>query len=167
MFNVTQCDGLKIWPTIVETAGNGIAKPEDIVAHMPQPPIIKHGMTHALYSPREDCVGVPARERFEREDYYYSTLFHELVHATGHEQRLKRSTLMEVAGFGSNPYSKEGLIAEMGAAFLCGQGEIAERTIDNSAAYLIPPLPPQAMPVAMNAAWPSGKPGARSPNPID
>src|ERR1035438_7969894 len=89
------------------------------------------------------------------------------VHATGHEQRLKRSTLMEVAGFGSNPYCKEGLIAEMGAAFLRGQAEIAERTIDNSAAYLIPPLPPQAMPVAMNAAWPSGKPGARSPNPID
>jgi antirestriction protein ArdC len=43
---------------------------------------------------------------------------------------------MESAGFGSNPYCKEELIAEMGAAFLCGQAEIAERTIDNSAAYL-------------------------------
>jgi antirestriction protein ArdC len=49
---------------------------------------------------------------------------------------LKRSTLTESAGYGSNPYCKEELIAEMGAAFLCGQAEIGERTIDNSAAYL-------------------------------
>jgi antirestriction protein ArdC len=136
VFNVAQCDGLKFTPAPVETTGNGVSKPEEIVAHMPQPPLMKHGMTHAFYSPREDCVGVPARERFEREDYYYSTLFHELVHATGHEKRLKRSTLTESAGFGSNPYCKEELIAEMGATFLCGQVEIVERTIDNSAAYL-------------------------------
>jgi antirestriction protein ArdC len=136
VFNMAQCDGLKNCTAPVETPENGICQPEDIVTQMPQPPLVKHGMTHAFYSPREDCVGLPARERFEREDYYYSTLFHELVHATGHETRLKRSTLTESAGFGSNPYCKEELIAEMGAAFLCGQAEIAERTIDNSAAYL-------------------------------
>src|SRR5208337_2408241 len=67
---------------------------------------------------------------------YFSTIYHECVHSTGHEKRLKRSTLTESAGYGSNPYCKEELIAEMGAAFLCGQAEIAERTIDNSAAYL-------------------------------
>ena len=82
------------------------------------------------------CVGLPPRERFERAEGYYATVFHELVHSTGHEKRLKRSTLTESAGFGSNPYCKEELIAEMGAAFLCGQAEIGERTIDNSAAYL-------------------------------
>ena len=43
---------------------------------------------------------------------------------------------MERNGFGSNPYCKEELIAELGAAFLCGHAEIVERTIDNSAAYL-------------------------------
>jgi antirestriction protein ArdC len=42
----------------------------------------------------------------------------------------------EHAGFGSDPYCREELIAEIGAAFLCGQAEIAERTIDNSAAYV-------------------------------
>jgi antirestriction protein ArdC len=136
VFNVTQCDGLKIASAPLETPANGISKPEDIVANMPQPPLVKHGMTHAYYSPREDCVGLPARERFERTEDYYSTVFHELVHSTGHEKRLKRSTLTESAGFGSNPYCKEELIAEMGAAFLCGQAEIGERTIDNSAAYL-------------------------------
>ena len=134
VFNVSQCDGLKISAEPVQE--NVIAKPEDIVAGMPQPPILKHGMTHAYYSPREDCVGLPPRERLERTEDYYSTVFHELVHSTGHEKRLKRSTLTESAGFGSNPYCKEELIAEMGAAFLCGLAEIGERTIDNSAAYL-------------------------------
>jgi antirestriction protein ArdC len=64
------------------------------------------------------------------------TLFHELVHATGHESRLNRASLTEKSGFGSNPYCKEELVAEIGAAFLCGQAEIVERTIDNSAAYV-------------------------------
>jgi antirestriction protein ArdC len=136
VFNVAQCDGLKIGTEPVETPINGIIKPEEIVAHMPQRPVIKHGMTRAFYAPREDYVGLPVRERFERAEGYYATLFHELVHATGHETRLNRATLTEKAGFGSNPYCKEELIAEMGAAFLCGQAEIAERTIDNSAAYL-------------------------------
>lgn len=136
VFNLAQCDGLKNCTAPVETPVNGICQPEEIVAHMPQRPEIKHGMSRAFYSPREDCVGLPVRERFERAEGYYATLFHELVHATGHESRLNRVTLTEKAGFGSNPYCKEELIAEMGAAFLCGQAEIAERTIDNSAAYL-------------------------------
>lgn len=136
VFNVSQCDGLKSIPVPAEPNGNGISTPEKIVAGMPQPPTVRHGMTHAYYSPREDCVGLPARPRFDTEDSYYATLFHELVHATGHETQLKRSTQSESSGFGSNPYCKEELIAELGAAFLCGEAEIAERTIENSAAYI-------------------------------
>ena len=136
VFNVSQCDGLNIAAATLEPAGNGSSKPEEIVANMPQPPSVKHGLACAYYSPREDCVGLPNRERFDTEDGYYTTFFHELVHSTGHEKRLKRSTLTEANGFGSNPYCKEELIAEMGAAFLCGQAEIAERTITNSAAYI-------------------------------
>jgi len=67
---------------------------------------------------------------------YYAALFHELVHAAGHETRLNRTTLTEKAGFGSDHYCKEKLIAEMGGAFLCGQAEIVEHTITNSVAYL-------------------------------
>ena len=136
VFNVAQCDGLKTSTELVAQAADGIVMPDEIVAHMPQRPVIKHGMTRAFYSPREDCVGLPNRERFECAEGYYATLFHELVHATGHESRLNRATLTEKAGFGSNPYSKEELIAEMGAAFLCGQSEIVGRIIDNSAAYI-------------------------------
>ncbi len=110
--------------------------PAEIVAKMPQAPVIKHGMAMASYSPSKDVVNMPDHARFDAEDNYHATLFHELIHATGHETRLKRAGIMERNGFGSNPYSKEELIAEMGAAFLCGHAEIVERTIDNSAAYL-------------------------------
>ena len=48
---------------------------------------------------------------------------------------MNRQTITESAGFGSDPYCKEELIAEMGAAFLCAHAEIAERTVENSAAY--------------------------------
>lgn len=72
---------------------------------------------------------------------FYSVLFHELTHhATGHGSRLNRKGISgasgELSAFGSAPYAKEELVAEMGAAFLCGQAGIVERTIDNSAAYI-------------------------------
>jgi antirestriction protein ArdC len=137
VFNVAQCDGLEEALAANEPEPVAITKPEEIVEKMPKRPKIKHGTTESFYSPREDCVSVPTQKQFDRKEEYYSTLFHELVHATGHESRLGRATLTEKAGFGSNPYCKEELIAEMGAAFLCGHAEIIERTIDNSAAYLL------------------------------
>lgn len=136
VFNVAQCDGLKSIPVPVETPLSAPTKPEEIVKFMPKRPEIKHGMTKAFYSPSADIVAMPDRFRFEQEAGYFATLFHELVHSTGHKSRLNRSTITEAAGFGSNPYCKEELIAEMGAAFLCGQAEIADRIIENSAAYI-------------------------------
>jgi antirestriction protein ArdC len=132
-FNVAQCDGLKSAPEEVPMVA---AKPAEIVAKMPEPPAIKHGMTQAFYSPIEDAVGMPERGRFDTEADYYAALFHELVHSTGHEKRLKRASIAERNGFGSDPYCKEELIAELGSAFLCGYADILDRTIDNSAAYL-------------------------------
>jgi antirestriction protein ArdC len=79
---------------------------------------------------------MPNQTSFDTEAGYHATLFHELIHSTGHASRLNRPTLTESAGFGSNPYCKEELIAEMGAAFLCGQAGIAESILENSAAYV-------------------------------
>lgn len=133
VFNVAQCEGLQEVPAEMPMPA---AKPAEIVARMPQPPVLKHGMAQAFYAPREDCVGMPERERFDSEAGYYATLFHELIHATGSEKRLNRASIAERNGFGSNPYCKEELIAELGSAFLCGYADIVDRTIDNSAAYL-------------------------------
>jgi antirestriction protein ArdC len=135
VFNIAQCDGLKS-PEPGQATGNEVIKSQEIVANMPQPPVVKHGMTHAFYSPSSDTVGMPEPKRFDTEDAYHATLFHELVHSTGHGLRLKRQSITERNGFGSDPYCKEELIAELGSAFLCGQAGIVERTIDNSAAYL-------------------------------
>jgi antirestriction protein ArdC len=135
VFNTAQCEGLKALPAADDLAVS-VTKPAEIMAHMPHPPALKHGMSRAYYSPAQDEVGLPHRERFETETGYYATLFHELVHSTGHKSRLHRATLVENTGFGSDPYSREEFIAELGSAFLCGYAEIVDRTIDNSAAYL-------------------------------
>ena len=135
VFNVAQCTGLKNIPKADETAFVS-TKPAEIVAGMPQPPTIKHGMKAAYYSPADDTVGMPDRNRFDTEESYFATLFHELTHGVGHKSRLNRATLSESNGYGSDPYGKEELIAEMGSAFLCGYAGIVDRTIDSSAAYL-------------------------------
>ncbi len=97
-----------------------------------KPDIGFNGYNKAFYNPARDFIGLPKKEAFFTPEEYYSTLFHELVHSTGHEKRLNR---LIPASFGSHEYSKEELVAEMGATFLssgCG----IERTFDNSVSYL-------------------------------
>ncbi len=79
---------------------------------------------------------MPAPGRFESAEAYYATLFHELCHASGHPRRLNRPSLQTPCPFGSAPYSEEELVAEMGAAFVCGVTGIDSVTLDNSAAYI-------------------------------
>jgi antirestriction protein ArdC len=77
---------------------------------------------------------MPDRKRFLDAPHYYSTLFHELVHSTGHTSRLNRTFGDH---FGDELYSKEELVAEMGAAFLCAIAGIAnEHTDRNTIAYI-------------------------------
>ena len=137
VFNTAQCEGLseQVIEDAKSSSGCGQTAAE-IVEGMPERPEIRHGFRSAFYSLHDDAVHMPDRERFNRIEAYYATLFHELVHATGHERRLNRKTLNEQAGFGSDPYCKEELVAEMGAAFLSASAGTADSTIENSAAYL-------------------------------
>ena len=79
---------------------------------------------------------MPEPGRFVALELYYSTLFHELTHATGHPNRLNRPTLVDMVAFGDTNYSKEELGTEMGAAFLRGAAGIENRTCDDSASYV-------------------------------
>lgn len=99
---------------------------------------IKHGGGRAFYAPSKDYIQLPAPEQFESDDEYYSTLYHELIHSTGHWERLHRfDEDVSDRRFGSENYSFEELVAEFGSAFMCARTDIDDvRVIENSAAYI-------------------------------
>lgn len=89
----------------------------------------------AYYRPSTDTVVVPMLSQFECAEEYYSTAFHEFIHSTGNAKRLNRLT--KCAAFGNEDYSKEELVAELGAAMLVNQcGIETEKSFRNSAGYL-------------------------------
>lgn len=92
----------------------------------------------AFYSPVKDYIQVPCKEQYNDIMEFYSTLFHEMIHSTGHKDRLKRlDCSVKFAGFGTEDYSKEELVAEIGSAFLMNHiGIETIKTFKNSAAYI-------------------------------
>ncbi|MCK5352656.1 DUF1738 domain-containing protein, partial [bacterium] len=123
VFNIEQCtlppeEIPQADPTTKEF--DPIPQAESVVEAMPNVPELTHQSQRAFYSPRLDVVNMPRPESFDTPENYYSTLFHELTHSTGHESRLNRKGITDPVRFGSNSYSKEELIAEMGSAFLSG-----------------------------------------------
>ena len=146
VFNADQVDGLRDFPELIEEE-NAKGEPVDvdpipacegIVEGFENRPVIEHGGGRACYSPALDVVSMPERQRFESAEHYYSVLFHELTHSTGHQSRLGRlKDGGALAAFGSTDYSKEELCAEMGSAFLAGMTGIdSDGLIENSAAYI-------------------------------
>lgn len=135
VFNLEQCDGLKA--PEVETVGNSddpIEACETIVMGYPLPkPAMDCGKPS--YAPFMDTIRMPARESFTGIQEFYSTLFHEMAHSTGHVDRLDRD-LMRVQRFGSEDYSFEELVAEFTASFLCAHAGISPAVLDNQAAYI-------------------------------
>jgi antirestriction protein ArdC len=137
VFNLCQTEG------IAEKLGLDKATPrvpsldqcEQIVSAMPNRPAFEQS-DRAWYRPSTDSVGMPARGLFNSAETFYSTLFHELTHSTGHASRIGREGIEQLNTFGSESYSKEELIAEMGAAMLCGVTGISPSTLSNSASYL-------------------------------
>ncbi len=140
VFNLDQTEGIDPAkaPSTEACALAEVPTAEEIVASFPDPPAIEHrAQPRAFYRPATDSVTMPPRAAFDRTEGYYSTLFHELTHATGHAKRLARPSFDKnhAAPFGSEPYAREELVAELGAAFLCGEAGIAP-DIPNSTAYI-------------------------------
>lgn len=91
----------------------------------------------AFYTPTSDYIEVPCKEQYEYIEEFYSTLFHEMVHSTGHSKRLNRLESGASARFGSATYSKEELTAEIGSAMILNRlGIETEKTFKNSTAYV-------------------------------
>ncbi len=141
VFNVEQCEGLaKLKPLqeLPKPTGRDfspIEAAEEILAGNPGAVNVYHGRDMAAYSPVLDCIYMPAVQDFESMEAYYCTRFHEEVHATGAAKRLNRPGIVDPVQFGTEKYSREELIAEMGSAFLSMIAGI-DTNLDQSAAYL-------------------------------
>lgn len=93
----------------------------------------------AYYSPSRDLIHLPLFEQFTDANEYYSTAFHESVHSTMKESRCNRAEDRKgkLVAFGSNEYSKEELVAEIGSANLMNiLGIESTKSFRNSAAYI-------------------------------
>lgn len=89
----------------------------------------------AFYRPSIDSITLPLMTQFRETAEYYGTVFHEMVHSTGHKSRLDR--LEKTAFFGSEAYSKEELVAEIGAAALVNHAGLETScSFRNNAAYV-------------------------------
>jgi antirestriction protein ArdC len=137
VFNLEQTEGITP-PAIAvnENPGPPLEKAAAIVENAKLCPI-RHTGFAALYSAKDDEIRVPKLGSFQSQEDYFHTLFHEMTHATGHRSRLSREGITKPGRFGSERYSKEELIAEIGAAFLSNEAGILDRVqFDSSVGYL-------------------------------
>lgn len=135
VFNTDQCEGLEV-PEKEKKDNTPIEQCEEIMDNFTDKPEIVGHLKCACYSPSEDKIKIPSIKSFDSPEDHYATLFHESVHSTGHEKRLSRIGVTNIDAFGTEKYSKEELIAELGSCFLCQRTGILPKVIDNSASYI-------------------------------
>ncbi|CAH1002527.1 DNA primase TraC [Neolewinella maritima] len=137
VFNVEDVEGIDFDLPQVETFDHTpIEQAEKFVFSITDGPTLATATGSAnFYTPGMDTITMFPGNRYRTPEDYYSTLFHELTHATGHANRLNREGVTEAINPTSERYAREELTAEMGAAFLCALTGI-EGQVDNSAAYI-------------------------------
>ncbi len=137
VFNIEQCTDIPA--AFLPTDGNHnepMQEYDRIVSEMKEPPIIEYNEDEAFYDPDKDIINMPRLESFESSEAYYGTLYHELIHSTGHSKRLNRKGIVENYSFGTEMYSEEELIAEIGACYLKSYTGILIDDLNNSASYI-------------------------------
>ncbi len=138
VFNISQCEGIpeeKI-PQQELRLNNPIETCEKVINEMPSIPKIQHKEQQAYYNRVGDYINMPKIETFDKSEDYYGALFHELVHSTGHGERLNRKDLLESQGMRSEKYAIEELTAEMGASYLKSHAGIPIEQLENNASYI-------------------------------
>jgi antirestriction protein ArdC len=119
VFNLDQADGIKAPADDLKPDPHRRLEVAELMLQvLADKPKILHTITsEPAYAPGPDRITMPHLSQFESADEYYSTFFHELVHATGHPRRLNR--FAEAEGEKIEKYSFEELVAEFGSVFLC------------------------------------------------
>ena len=139
VFHISQCEGMKPKYTVPVHSD---LQPDKRAEQILQDYIDRSGVTfkrqesdRAYYSPAQDTIVVPEISQFTDLAEFYSTAYHEAVHSTGHSSRLNRIT--DIAQFGSETYSKEELVGELGASYLVNAAGLeTSSSFGNSAAYI-------------------------------
>ena len=139
VFHIDQCEGIKAKH---DKSLQQHAKPDEMAEQIISSYIQRSGVKlihqegdRAFYRPSSDSVTLPLLSQFENAAEYYSTAFHELTHSTGHSNRLDR--LSKTVFFESEAYSKEELIAELGASALVSHcGIETSNSFRNNVAYI-------------------------------
>lgn len=136
VFNVEQIDGLP-------EADKPALPPADAQAASLDPAVseffartgavVRLGGDRAFYSPGHDAIQLPPVHAFRDVNAFAAIQAHELIHWTGHPNRLAREFGKR---FGDDAYAFEELVAELGAAFLCADLGVPSRVRDDHAAYL-------------------------------
>jgi antirestriction protein ArdC len=137
VFNAGQVDGYNAKLPELPALAERISLAEEFVAKSGAE--VRFNMGHAYYSPAADFIAMPAWEAFKdtktatATENAYSTELHELIHWTGNAKRCARDL---TGRFGNNAYAAEELVADLGAAFLCGELGIAVEPRPDHAKYL-------------------------------
>ena len=136
VFNIEQVEGIEK-DSKIQIQIPRISSCDQVYANYPVvKPMVNLGL-QAMYIPTFDQIRIPGMQDFVSISDYYATLFHELVHSTGHTTRLNREGITEAKSSDLIRYSKEELIAEMGASFLCAFASIENPDLtNNSVAYI-------------------------------
>ena len=139
VFHISQIDGIEPLPKPEIPQVEGIKAGDQLIEEYASREKIQIKETisnEAFYNPRKDMIVIPQKGQFQEINEFYSTIFHEMVHSTGHSTRLNRDS-MGKASFGTNLYSREELVAETGSAMLMNIiGIETPGTFNNSAAYI-------------------------------
>lgn len=140
IYNVSCVEGVEIEiSTMPKRENNPIEACESLLKKFdPKPNYGEIDTDSPAYIPSCDRIRLPSKEYFDNSEEFYCTLFHEIVHWTGHATRLNRvGVTSDKASFGTKLYAEEELIAEFGASYLCTiTGIDREAIMENSAAYI-------------------------------
>lgn len=138
VFNISQVKGLpnEFIPNEQGSDNKEIFECTAIVDGMQNKPKIEHRQQEAYYLPSKDIINMPRLKSFKASEDYYATLFHELIHSTGHTSRLNRDEVMKTDGYGKDKYAQEELVGELGACYLRSLCGLDVNDMSESASYI-------------------------------
>ena len=139
VFNVEQCDGLKLPKrrAVVEPVApvdpNDAMGPARCLVGALVGCSVSYGGNQAFYSPGADAIRLPEPGQFSSMDHFRATLAHEASHATGAKHRLDRNL---TGRFGSDSYAAEELVAELSAAMVGARLGLDTSLLEHHSSYL-------------------------------